>query len=409
MSPRSYCLHEVLYSELIDETESVGFITSILFINRAMNITCIGSGWFPESPGGLERYVYDLSDYLSRRGEQVHFFSQGNPQSLRPNFHAYSLGNPLAPILPRLWDVRKNLRYSWPKETDLINPHLSLYTWPALDLLPKHIPMVCHFHGPWAEESHREGASRLTVACKKWVEQSVFRRCSSFITLSHAFKKLLHESYEVPEEIIRVIPGGIDTEIFKLPRTRAEARQKLGWPQDRFIVFTPRRLVRRMGLSQLIEAVSILKKPDIWLGIAGRGPLSAELAQQIQDLDIGHQVCLLGFISDQELVLAYQAADLTVVPSQMLEGFGLILAESLACGTPAIATPVGAMPEVLQPLSPQLITPGTDSKAIAQTLSEVLSGVLPLPEPDKCRGYAHTNFAWPVVIEQVFQVFSQKS
>ncbi len=373
-----------------------------------MNITCIGNGWFPESPGGLERYMYDLADYLSRRGEQVHFFSQGNPQSLRPNFHAYSLGNSLAPFLPRLWEARKSLRCSWPKDTDLINTHFSLYTWPVLDLLPKEIPMVCNFQGPWAEESLQEGGSRLTVACKRWVEQAVFRQCSSFITLSYAFKKLLHTSYGVPEEMIRVIPGGIDTEIFKLPRTRAEARQKLGWPQDRFIVFTPRRLVRRMGLNQLVEAVSILKKPDIWLGIAGRGPLSSELAQQIQDLAIGNQVYLLGFISDQELVLAYQAADVTIVPSQMLEGFGLILAESLACGTPAIATPVGAMPEVLQPISPQLITPGTDSKAIAQTLSDVLSGVLLLPESDKCRGYAQTNFAWPVVVEQVSQLFAQE-
>jgi glycosyltransferase involved in cell wall biosynthesis len=372
-----------------------------------MNITCIGSGWFPESPGGLERYVYDLADYLSRRGEKVHFFSPGNPQSLRPNFHAYSLGNPLAPIVPRLWETRKSLHGSWPKDTDLINTHLSLYTWPALDLLPKELPMVCHFHGPWAEESHLEGGSRFTVACKKWVEQTVFRECTSFITLSHAFKKLLHTSYGVPEKMIRVIPGGIDTEIFKLPRTRAEARQKLDWPQDRFIVFTPRRLVRRMGLKQLIEAVSTLKKTDIWLGIAGRGPLSSELAQQIQDLAIENQVHLLGFISDQELVLAYQAADMTIVPSQMLEGFGLILAESLACGTPAIATPVGAMPEVLQPLSPQLITPGKDSTAIAQTLSDVLSGVLLLPSPDKCRDYAQTNFALPVMVEHVYQVFSQ--
>jgi glycosyltransferase involved in cell wall biosynthesis len=352
--------------------------------------------------------MYDLADYLSRRGEQVHFFSQGNPQSLRPNFHTYSLGNPLAPFLPRLWEARKSLRCSWPKDTDLINTHFSLYTWPALDLLPKEIPMVCNFQGPWAEESHQEGGSRLTVACKRWVEQAVFRQCSSFITLSHAFKNLLHTSYGVPEEMIRVIPGGIDTEIFKLPRTREEARQKLGWPQDRFIVFTPRRLVRRMGLDQLIEAVSILKKADIWLGIAGRGPLSSELGRQIQELEVGNQVYLLGFISDQDLVLAYQAADVTVVPSQMLEGFGLVLAESLACGTPAIATPVGAMPEVLQPLSPQLITPGTDSKAIAQILSDVLSGALLLPEPGKCRGYAQTNFAWPVIVEQVSQLFSQE-
>ncbi len=102
--------------------------------------------------------------------------------------------------------------------------------------------------------------------------------------------------------------------------------------------------------------------------------------------------------------VAYQAADLTVVPSQSLEGFGLILLESLACGTPVLCTPVGGMPEILANFSPQLITDSTDTEAIALRLEALLSGQLSMPSRTACRDYASTYFNWPKIAQQVRQV-----
>lgn len=89
------------------------------------------------------------------------------------------------------------------------------------------------------------------------------------------------------------------------------------------------------------------------------------------------------------------------MPSQSLEGFGLTLLESLACGTPALCTPVGGMPEVLTPFSPELITSACEAPAIAERLEELLIGQIPLPSRVGCRHYAATHFDWQKIALQV--------
>ena len=122
-----------------------------------------------------------------------------------------------------------------------------------------------------------------------------------------------------------------------IPETRDEARQILGWPRNRPIVLAVRRLTRRMGLVELIAAAQIIRRrvPDVLILIAGRGILAGELEAQIRAADMQDHVQMLGFLPDSKLPLAYRAADITVVPSLALEGFGLSAAESLAAGTPA--------------------------------------------------------------------------
>ena len=161
-----------------------------------------------------------------------------------------------------------------------------------------------------------------------------------------------------------------------------------------------------MGLDRLLEAMVEVRKqvPDVWLGIAGKGPIAAQLQKQIEDLDLTDHVELLGFVPDELLPIAYQAADLTVVPSISLEGFGLILVESLACGTPALSTPVGGMPEILHPLDEALVTESIESSAIAQRLIEFLTGDRPLPTRETCRQYAVENFDWSVIAPKVQKV-----
>jgi glycosyltransferase involved in cell wall biosynthesis len=151
-----------------------------------------------------------------------------------------------------------------------------------------------------------------------------------------------------------------------------------------------------MALANVKSKIS-----DIWLAIAGKGPLKASLEQQAMELGLCDYVKFLGFLPDEHLPIAYQAADLTVMPSQSLEGFGLALAESLACGTPALCTPVGGMPEVIQPFSPDLIADSSDEIALAQRLEEVLTGRISLPSRTACREYASTRFDWQNIAQQI--------
>jgi glycogen synthase len=141
--------------------------------------------------------------------------------------------------------------------------------------------------------------------------------------------------------------------------------------------------------------------------IAGRGPVGAELEGQIARLGLQEQVRLLGFVPDDDLPRAYRAADLTVVPSVSLEGFGLTVAESLAAGTPCLVTPVGGLPDAVAALSRDLILPSTGPRAIAEGLSAALDGTLPLPGAAACLAFARRQYDWPVIAARTRLVYEQ--
>ena len=170
-----------------------------------------------------------------------------------------------------------------------------------------------------------------------------------------------------------------------------------------------RRLVRRMGLEKLIEAATLLRRqhPEALTIIGGTGPLSGELKEQIAAAGAGDFVQLAGFISDADLPLAFRAADLSILPSASLEGFGLVAAESLAAGTPSAVTRVGGLPEVVAPLSQDLILSAGDAPGIAAFLADVFASRRVLPSSEACRQYAVERFDWSSVARAVAGVYRE--
>jgi glycosyltransferase involved in cell wall biosynthesis len=241
---------------------------------------------------------------------------------------------------------------------------------------------------------------------KQLIEKNTYNRCDRFIVLSQAFGNILHQQYQVPWHKIHIIPGGVDINHFQYNLSRLTARKQLGWPTDRPILFTSRRLVYRMGIDKLLQALAIIKPtiPDIWLAIAGRGHIQNLLQQQVIELGLENNVKFLGFLPDEQLPIAYQAANLTVMPSQSFEGFGLAIVESLACGTPVLCTPVGGMPEILQGFAPDLITDSITVDSIADKLEQAMLRKIILPSREECRNYAVKNYDWNHIFQQVRQV-----
>jgi glycosyltransferase involved in cell wall biosynthesis len=374
--------------------------------SKTASILCVGMGWFPEVPGGLNRYVYELTQQLAIDGDQIELCGTGLPSLANDSLTLTNLAAPQSSLPLRLWRARREFPRRALLQPHAINLHFALYSLPILQQLPQDIPITFTFHGPWAQEGQREGQHKASIWFKQWVEHSVYNRCDRFIVLSKAFGTILHQSFGVPWSRIHVIPGGVNTTRFQPNLSQQAARTQLGWHLDRPILFSPRRLVHRMGLDKLLAAMVQVKQqvPDVWLAIAGKGSLQASLQRQIQDLGLENHVKLLGFLPDEQLPIAYQAANLTVVPSQSLEGFGLILLESLASGTPALCTPVGGMPEVLTGLTPDLITDSIEAEAIRDRLVDILSNTLPLPSRSTCRDYACQHFDWQRISQQVREV-----
>ena len=365
-------------------------------------------GWFPEQPGGLNRFYYDCCNYLPKAGVDIHGLVAGSDNIATTSKGKVSAFAPReAPLLQRWQGIRQSLRDRLSSDNyNLVVSHFSLYTLPVLDQL-KDQPLVMHFQGPWALEGQVEGSKPLSTWFKKTLENQAYQRSTQFIVLSQAFHKVLHETYGIPQDRINIIPGGVNVERFNSPLTSSQARTQLDWPQDRPILFAARRLAKRMGLENLITAMATVKatQPDALLLIAGKGALAEPLQAQIETLGLSDNVRLLGYVSDEDLVLAYRAANFSVVPTTSFEGFGLIVIESLAAGTPVLGTPIGGIPEILRPFSEQLLFDDASADAIARGICEVFTDQRQLPDEAACKTYVNEHYAWPVIAKQIKGVY----
>jgi glycosyltransferase involved in cell wall biosynthesis len=360
----------------------------------------VGMSWFSEQPGGLQRYYQELLKHLPAARVRVRGLVCGTAAVERQ-----SSGTVRAPVRSeaslarRLTAFRRAVRREMREfRPDVVVSHFALYVWPALRYL-KDLPLVVHFHGPWYAEARMEGAIPLKTWAKYRIERAVYRRADRIITLSNAFKDVLINDFNVKGSRIRVVPGGVDARRFDIPQSRVEARAHFGWPQDRRIILSVRRLTRRMGLEQLIDAAAIVsdKFPDALFLLAGEGRRRNALRAAIESAGLRQHVLLLGYLSDEELPLAYRAADLGIVPSIALEGFGLSAAESLAAGTPVVVTPVGGLPEIIRPLQDSLVSSDASSGELARTVMAALASPEGLPTSEECRRYAR-RFDWSSIV-----------
>jgi glycosyltransferase involved in cell wall biosynthesis len=370
----------------------------------------IGEGWSEQRITGLTRYFAELVRHLPATGTEVRCLVVGSRDILEQTNNVVTpFAQDRDPLLKRLYKVRQVAQaLTKQRKIDLVASHFALYTAPLGGEIKK-LPLVVHFHGPWAAESNVEGSTAQRSQLKFAIERGIYQRASRLIVLSRAFQGELVSRYGIDEDLTRVVPGGIDTERFNVSMTRLEARRQLGWPEDRPILLTVRRQVRRMGLENLIDAMEQARAscPDVLLLLGGTGSISEELRMRIKERGLERNVRRLGRMSEVDLPLAYRAADMTVVPSQSLEGFGLVTLESLASGTPALVTPIGGLPEVIQPLAPQCIFGDASASAMASLLREILLGSVQLPSEGDCRRYASENFAWPRIAEKVRSIYDE--
>ncbi|SDH72068.1 glycosyltransferase family 4 protein [Paraburkholderia phenazinium] len=370
----------------------------------------IGMHWFGERPGGLDRMFMALVQSLPAQGVSVRGLVAGSPDVVAASGGSVqSFATTESRLATRLWGARMRSRsLGRIRMPDVVATHFALYSAPTAGVF-RGVPKVVHFHGPWAQESGSEGRGRLSRAIRHSLERFVYRGGTRHIVLSEAFGQILQSVYRVPEERIRVVPGCVDVDRFDSGVTRSEARERLGLPQDRPMLFCVRRLVSRMGLEDLIDAMFVVRQslPDVLLTIAGKGPLAPQLQARIRARGLEQHVQLAGFVADEVLPLWFRAADITVVPTIALEGFGLATIESLASGTPVLVTPVGGLPEVVASLSSDLILPSGGFHAIGSGIAEALLGHRKLPDEAACRAYARARFDNPVVAAQVARVYRE--
>lgn len=391
-----------------------------------MRVVMITNPVFPDKVGGLERYVRSLSDTLSEEGVNVLIVSKAvNPDDcpierlasgvVVRRYFPPSKRDPMfgAKYVP---SVKKQVRrivaeeYRVDSKNTVVHGHFAV---PTSCLASAGIPYVYTFHAPSYREllSERRGSyflpsllDRAAVASLKRLESRVVGNAVRVYTLSNfMYREALEIAPSIRDKHLQ-IPGGLDTARFK---PAASVAVDLSGPPK---VFAARRLVERTGVDILIRAMREVRltHPDATLEVAGEGLMRESLEALIRDLGLQNSVALLGHVSDSELVRKYQQATVSVTPTRALEGFGLSTAEALACGCPAVVTPVGANPEVVEGLDGRLIASSSAPRDLAEAICGVIDGsMFGLEFREGAAAFASARFGWQAVAEAQIKSYEE--
>jgi D-inositol-3-phosphate glycosyltransferase len=182
-------------------------------------------------------------------------------------------------------------------------------------------------------------------------ERGLAQNCHHIVAPTEKEKEELIRHYGALPERIGVVPCGVNLEQFK-PVSKESARQYLGFANDDKIILFVGRIDPLKGIDKLIKAIPYLQNiQGLRLVIIGGGEHSQREIEQLQelscDLHIQDFVTFPGLIKHEQLPYFYSAADACIVPSYY-ESFGMVALESLACGTPVIATNVGNLKSVIR-------------------------------------------------------------
>jgi glycosyltransferase involved in cell wall biosynthesis len=351
----------------------------------------LGKGWFPATLGGLDRYYRSLLEQLPEATGVVLGPAQDAPAAVTV---AAREDSPLPRRVLGFW--RATQRAS--DGVEVLDAHFALYALtPLLFGALRSMPTVFHFHGPWAEENVAAGdSSRARLRLRRALERLAIGRADAHVVLSSAFRRVLLERYRVSPWNVHVLRPGVALEAFT-PGERSEVRERLGIDASAFVVVCARRLVPRMGIDGLLDAWGRIAGavPDgSVLLLVGDGPLGAHFRARAAQAPLASRVRVMGRLSDVELIDAYRAADVAVLPSVAFEGFGLVVLEAAACGTPSIVSDVGGLPEAVLGLDRSLVVAAGDSEALGARLQAAAHGAL--PDRSTTRRYAE-GFDWPTV------------
>ena len=369
--------------------------------------------------GGAGRVAYHLSRQLCRREHKVHVLTR-SPEGKLPSLehmedylflHRFDLpGTEGFKFFLREIKNSNTEGKRAQQETgfDVVCAHQALAAFgPLFSSAIRQLPFVYFFHSLWHEEylikkrdtkGKTPQSAKLVAMFMRKMENRVLSRAMKIFVLSRYSAEQIAKTHHLPQDRVVMLPAGIELDRFALSRNGKHAvKEALGLPIDKTVFFTVRNVVPRMGITNLIEAFQqsdVLKEKALLL-IGGEGFLKESLRAMVKDFGLGEAVRFLGRISEEDLPRYYQAADFFVLPTRELEGFGLVILEAMACGTPVLGTPIGAIPETVGLFDKNLLFAGVRSEDMKTKIEDVISR----PEkyrfdPQVCRKFVEERYSW---------------
>lgn len=385
-----------------------------------MRILAATHQWFPDYTGGSARVATETARALARRGHELVVLAPrgktpaGDPEAALSVNRALPRGRLPRTLTDVLWTAAHARRLGRSSFDVLVAHHPT--TAIGLSAAGLEAPLVFVYHASVVRElamlraTLAPGARRLAShsigLALAQLEQRTVACAERVVVLSEYSRSLVAMDYPSASPRVCIAPGGVDQHAFAPAADRMALRRSLGLEVEGPLVLGVRRLEPCLGLETLLEAVSLLRpSPAPTLALAGQGSLAPELSRLGGEVGLNGRLKLLGNPPPEVLRALYAAADVFVMSPAPHEGFGLATLEALASGTPAVGAPLGATPELLEPLEPRLVA----TESSGPGLGEAIERALELSDPSlrrRCREYAVNRYGWDRVAERWEQVLA---
>ena len=402
-----------------------------------MRIVFVHRRVYPEATGGTYSYIHELGRRLAARGHDVDVITSTRaPDPVRPyelegmtiHPYAYRRSNPVLSTYRHTTNTGAIFeRIAARNSVDVLSIHESqLGHRLAKSPLGRSVCQIPTFHAPvfleyrydtaWrvrAEKSPlKQIAHRLTEPLIehqiRGFERDVLSAADGVVVLSAYSRSHIENHFpSVDLDKVKIIPGGVDVDRFRPVDNKAGVRRALGLAEEPTYLLSVRNLTPRMGLEKLVDAVARIgvggsaNGIDLRLLIVGEGPLRESLERRIRDHGLEGAVSLVGRVANEDLPRFYQAADLFVLPTTAMEGFGIVTVEALSSNLPVVGTPAGATPEILKRIDDRLVTRDTTAEAIGDGISAWLRWRDEDSGTTRYRDEVLSRYTWDAVTEAV--------
>ena len=377
---------------------------------------CVVTHTFLPHVGGIERVVYEQNKRLLQKRFELMVLTnrigtakQYSYDGIRVRCYdslsiGFRLGIPYP--VPNVTSYKAFLESV--KSSDLIHAHGHPYlsSFVAAKLAKRYAkPFVLTQHNTFIKYGNFwDTVERLNDFA---VGKAVLKEADKIIVVSNATMRYVLSLGADPEKI-ELLYNGVDLERFKpLTGVKDAVREKLGISKNAVVVITVRRLVYKNGVDTLIDSakIAIKKNPKLVFLAVGEGPDFAEVKARIEQLGIGNSFRLMGFVSDEDLPLYYNAADFFVLPSKSGEGLPLVALEAMACGLPVIATKVGGISEIMMEDYGKIVPPDNPD-ALAEAVLEFSHRELSALK-NGLRSRIEQKFSWDKNVERLVKIYEE--
>ena len=339
--------------------------------------------------GGMNVYVRQLAVALGNMGMQIDIFTREHAdvvnriETIGSNVRVVHLksGEPDAHIeelyaqLPSFLDRLNAFREEEDLKYDVVHSHYWLSAWVGRELSQAlNVPHVVTFHTLGLIKMQSR-AGEVEQAERLVVEAEAMATSDRIVAFSPHERDAMARLYDANPGKVSMVPCGVDLSVFR-PLDQKTARDLLGLNGEKILLYVGR-VEPLKGLGLLVETAAQIDSEDgvrmMVVGADANGGQEMDRVKQLaKDRDLEDQIDFVGQVDHTELPLYYNAADVCVVPSYY-ESFGLVALESMACGTPVVATRVGGLSTIIQHGRTGYLKPWRCPDAFANSVEMLIS------------------------------------